>query len=455
MSLPSMSSSQAQQLSGKRFKVGKSEFFFEAQVVSGGQAMAIPLRNSAGHRIAFFRTHSVTAKTPVNIERTSWLMGQQLHRLSDTFISVPQLWVDTRAQGRPLGIDFDFDGAILGLAIGQTWKSWKRQMSLGKTPYLHPQLRLKLAKGLIRRLASLEMIGPTGMTHGDLSDANIVIDRVKESLNLIDFECFVFDSPTLSEPKLRVRDGGSMGTIGYAPDWHLENRSLEGEPFGDRFARDMLLIEFLGFRSKAPCDESPLHWKEREEVLEEIKPLTDLLKLSYLQDTNVFEWWDEDRFTSVELAETLGLSIEDHTDKRLAAAPRRPCDIKPSSQTTEGNALPAEAEPASFNFPEFQWPSLDQLPSWEELPNAIVSFFMAEFDRLTISFGRNLFKLWNAFLISLPALALTVVWVLAFVYSLTSLSLPSNLIVCAGLIYVAYRCLLKLNVIVKSTEDSE
>ena len=169
----------------------------------------------------------------------------------------------------------------------------------------------------------------------------------------------------------------------------------------------------------------------------------------------MFEWWDEDRFTSVELAETLGLAIEDHTDKRLAAAPRRPCDIKPSSQTTEGNALPAEAEPASFNFPEFQWPSLDQLPSWEELPNAIVSFFMAEFDRLTISFGRNLFKLWNAFLISLPALALTVVWVLAFVYSLTSLSLPSNLIVCAGLIYVAYRCLLKLNVIVKSTEDSE
>ena len=453
MTLPAMSQNQARKLTGKRFMVGKSEFFFENKIVSGGQAIAIPLKNRDGRRIAFFRTHSATSKTPVNIERTSWLIGQRLHLLSKTFTGVPQLWVDTRKQGRPSGIDFDFDGAILGLAIGRSWKSFKQEMELTKTQYPDAKFRLQLASGLIQRLASLERLGPDGLIHGDLSDANIIVDRNTASLNLIDFECFIFESSTLSNSKLKVKDGGSMGTKGYVPDWHLDDYSPEGEPFGDRFARDMLLIEILGFREDIPCDESPLHWEAREKVLAEIEPLATGLKLSYLQDPYVFEWWEEDRFTSIELAENLGLPVENHSDKLLTAPPRRPSGIKPTSQSNDHQ--PVETEPTEWKFPELQWPSLDQLPSWEELPKSIVEFFQSEADHLAIFFGQSLFKLWKTLLIALPTLVLAVAWMLDFVLSLRMLNLPTNLIACRGLIYVAYRGLQKLNIISDSNKKSK
>lgn len=258
MKLPVMTAIQAKQLAGKCITVGGKSFIFENDIKAGGQAIAIPLTDVAGQRVAYFRSLFAMAMTPAKIERTAWMIGQRLHLLSEAFIGAPQLWVNTEFQGRPTGVDFGFAGTIHGLALGTSWKSWKEDMEMGLRNEPGADLRIQFAKGLLQRLACLEAVGKSGFVHGDVSDANVMLDDVTGKVTLIDFDCFVFDSATLRKPKLLIRNGGSKGTPGYIPDWFCEETSADLAPLGDRFARDMLLIELLGFRDGDPIDLSPL-----------------------------------------------------------------------------------------------------------------------------------------------------------------------------------------------------
>ena len=172
------------------------------------------------------------------------------------------------------------------------------------------ELRIQFAKGLIQRLACLEAVGASGFVHGDISDANAMLDDASGKANLIDFDCFVFESPTLQQTKLLIRDGGSKGTPGYIPEWLSEDTSTGLAPLGDRFARDMMLIEILGFREGDPIDLSPLYWTEQEDLLEDIKRLAQRMELVHLQGMKVFTASESERPSSFELAEKIGLPIE-------------------------------------------------------------------------------------------------------------------------------------------------
>lgn len=431
MKLPVMTLTQAKQLAGKQFTAGGKSFVFDDDIKAGGQAIAIPLKDSAGNRVAFFRSLFAMAMTPAKIERMAWMIGQRLHLLSEAFLGAPQLWINTETQGRPSGVDFDFAGAIHGLAQGSSWKSWKEDVEMGQRDEPGTALRLQFAKGLLLRLACLEAVGSSGFIHGDISDANVMLDEVTGKVNLIDFDCFVFESPTLQKPKLMIREGGSKGTPGYIPDWFCEKSSPDLAPLGDRFARDMLLIEFLGFREGDPIDLSPLYWTEQEDLLDDIKTMASSLNLDHLRDMSVFETKESERPSSFELANKLGLPVENNVNQTLSSPPMMPFDIAAdmASERVKSERATNRTVETGEKMLELKFPTI---PKVEELPGVILS----KFDQAAILIGKQLLPLIKMVAVGLLGIAATVLWILLLVYLMLRLSLPANLIVCGLQIYL-------------------
>ena len=434
MKFPIMTTLQARKLVGTSLKVGGRQFVFENDIKAGGQAIAIPLKNSEGKRIAYFRSMLAMGATPEKIERTAWMMGQRLHLLSEVFLGAPQLWVNTASHGRPARIDFDFAGTIYGLALGTSWSSWKQAIELEGGNEPSAELRLQFARSLIQRLACLETFGPSGFVHGDISDANVMVDAANGSVNLIDFDCFIFESPTLKRSKLTVRDGGSKGTSGYIPHLFREDASLDLAPLGDRFSRDMLLIELLGFTGGImgsepdPFDSSPLYWVGQEEILVRIKRATTSLQLTHLQDMSVFDIPEAERPSSFELARRLGLEVENNVHQTLASPPALPNE-KPaqvSAETKQKAEQPAAKAP--LTLPSFEMPALEELPRL--LPKLV--------DKAVIAIGKFMLPLMILALSGLVGVAAVLLWIALLVYLLFSLSLPINLIVCGVLVYLTF-----------------
>ena len=56
MKLPVMTLGQAKNLAGCCLNVGGKQFLFDSDIKAGGQAIAIPLKNANGRRVAFFRS---------------------------------------------------------------------------------------------------------------------------------------------------------------------------------------------------------------------------------------------------------------------------------------------------------------------------------------------------------------------------------------------------------------
>lgn len=427
MKLPVMTLGQAKKLAGKSFSVGGKRFVFDDDIKAGGQAIAIPLKNGDGQRIAFFRSLFAMAATPAKMERTSWMIGQRLHLLSEAFMGAPQLWVNTEAQGRPTGVEFDFAGTIHGLALGSSWKSLKEDIEMGMRNEPSVDLRMQFAKGLIQRLACLEAVGASGFVHGDISDANVMVDDANGKTNLIDFDCFVFESPSLRKAKLLIRDGGSKGTPGYIPEWLSEDTSTDLAPLGDRFARDMMLIEILGFREGDPIDLSPLYWTEQEDLLDDIKRPATSLHLTHLQDMKVFKASESERPSSFELADKLGLSIENNVQQTLSAPPVSPSQTSSPAAPETKQTASRSANP-TLALPSFEMPSLENLPS----------LLAKQADRAAIAIGKALLPYMKLGVAGLLGVAGTVIWVLIFVYVMVNVSLPANLIACGGMGYLTF-----------------
>lgn len=430
MKLPVMTLGQAKKLAGQRFSVGSKEFVFDNELKAGGQAIAIPLKNGDGDRIAFFRSLFAMASTSAKTERTAWMIGQRLHLLSEAFIGAPQLWVNTKSQGRPIGVDFDFAGTIHGLALGTSWKSWKEDVEMGQRNEPGTDLRLQFAKGLVQRLACLEAVGRSGFVHGDVSDANVMLDDISGKVNLIDFDCFVFESPSLQRTRLLIRDGGSKGTPGYIPDWFSRDNSADLAPLGDRFARDMLLIELLGFREGDPIDLSPLYWTGQEELLTDIKNLATTLNLKHLESIRVFEAKEAERPSSFELADRLGLKIENNVQQALSSPPIMP--FQSTNLNQPQSADNARREPTRTKEQTRSTPREIRVPTPHEFSQLLVKWA----DQAAIKIGRSVLPLVKLGISGLFGIAATVIWVLLFIFLLLKLSLPANLIVCGGLVYL-------------------
>ena len=430
MKFPALRAGRAKKLFGKSLKVGSKTLVFESEIKMGGQAMLIPLRNPAGKRVAYFRSLSASSATAGSIERISWMIGQRLHLLSSTFRAAPQFWINSETHGRPEGIDFDFAGTIIGVANGQSWKSIKDAVvsADGQLPTL--SLRIELAKSLIQQLACLEAVGSSGFIHGDLSDGNIMIDLDKGKVALIDFDCFVFESPTLSKSALSFGEGGSVGTHGYYPESVEEPIPLDAIPLGDRFGRDMLLLELLGFGRKDSIEASPLFWEDTDGLFETIKTSATLLKLYHLLEQGVFDAPNSKRPSSLELATRLNLTVENHTDKLLDSPPwDYDAFIPPASEPSQQDSV--STDPASKSL-------LLEIFNPDFTLKKVLSNALDMVDQAVVGLGKGVIgagKIGAAFFLSL---LIMFAWLFLILWMLTNVNVPLNLILCGGFGWGSY-----------------
>ena len=430
--IPKISWDDASELEGKSIRVGSRTFRFGEVAAIGGQACAIPLLDADRVTTAFFRIPKSSIVTPPYIHRTSWLIGQELHRKHKVFANLPQMWWSTETHGQPKGVSFPFAGTIHGLAKGLTWSAWKTDIVFAEgspnDPFLYrnptKQQRLALAKSFIQGLASLECFGPKGFMHGDLSDTNLIMDPDSMTVSLIDFDAFIFESPTLDTPRLTIRNGGSKGTDGYIPEWLKESKSLDDHPVGDRFARDMLLLEFLFYSSECPENESPLTWDFKDELLSGIADLANDLQLSHLTEMSVFEAEESERPSSFELAGKLNLRVQNNVHRKLAA---KPTVIRRTSSSPQPNTPTAKKKKRKS-----PWRQALFAGDWQKLQT--LTWRMA--DRSAIFIGDRVLFLLTKLAISVAAVLATCLWVWLIIFLLLKINLPANLI-SAGIVAAA------------------
>jgi hypothetical protein len=309
---PTIRASQAVSLKGKPWNIEGQQLSFGAFHV-GGEAFACAMVNSSGEPKFFLRFLNKRFIRPGRIHRTAWLIGQRMNQVSELFVAAPRSWASTLTSRRPPGIDFDFTATVHTAVPGSSWREIKAARVCAQKGYrpLPPQeIRIEAAKQLISKLATFESIGTRGFVHGDLSDGNIVFDVGTGDLRIIDFDAFVYhDSSTLNYPSLSISGGGVKGTPGYCPLDLEINTTPEAAPYSDRHARDMLLLELLGFMEGDPFDSSPQFWGNQSLTLEAVAPGARKLGLPYLCQPSVFTATEDNRPSSRQLASILNLSI--------------------------------------------------------------------------------------------------------------------------------------------------
>ena len=108
---------------------GKSYRFADEEIVGGGyppmkpwvrgtEGIAYPLENERGEVAAFAKFFHEAQVTPKRIERTKWLVTQEIHSWTKELRGAPLAWLDTSNVGRPVGISFDFACVMTQAAAG-------------------------------------------------------------------------------------------------------------------------------------------------------------------------------------------------------------------------------------------------------------------------------------------------------------------------------------------------
>ena len=278
----------------------------------GGEGIAFPLVESGtDHIIAWlkmFRT-SVDERR----ERTEWMIKENIHSQSEYLSGAPREWIDTRVVGRPVGIDFDICGSLSVNIPGCPWEEWKNRMVEDKQR-IHDSFRLRAAIDLLKTTSILEK---KSICHGDLSPGNIILDlmanRKSPVLRLCDFDAIVVRTSRNSvKLGLSTDKGGTCGTPGYSPP-ELQDRCSAGEsvlPESDRFGRDILLPELLGFTHSQAPDISPMYWdtthlnrlwRSCQARLSRCDYAIAGTLRSYLRQPNLFDLKESERLSSKDL----------------------------------------------------------------------------------------------------------------------------------------------------------
>ena len=360
MRLPNLSVAQARKLAGREIYIEKEKFTFGDRPKSGGEALVVPLKNNVGQQVAFLRCVNATTATPEKIERTAWFIGQRLHQYGP-FKTGPSRWISTYEQGRPAGIDFDFVGTLHAAASGMSWREWKTAVEVGGIRAPSASDRIKMITSLLIQLTQIELLSTSEFLHGDLSDSNLIFDCQTKVASLIDFDGVVFrGSATLKHPALPVKRGGSPGTPSYIPPELASSVCDNSHPIGDRHARDMLLIELLGFQQGDPVDVSPSEWDGQGELLEEIRPLAKQLRLKHLAMTSVFALSEASRPSSAQLAAAIGLHLPQMNKPDLNSYPVMPV-VKAKPKPQSPNKTAGEYRQARKKKPAVE--SLPQTPA--------------------------------------------------------------------------------------------
>ncbi len=337
-------------LEGKSWKVGERTIRFQettkrGKIVvrpypSGIEAYAYRVIDQDG-TLAFLKLYKNDLKNK-RLRRLEWLISQEIWSWDESFRGAPRAWVSTQEYGRPNDIDRDFGGVWLTAVPGSTWHTWKGELESSDVQW-SDHIRTSLARQLIRSLAVLERVG---ITHGDISDKNVLIDVEGDNAKLyvIDFDGFVLrsvdkcsllrrwcvlfmrqlfnapmlfqeDVPTLASEncRLTVEEDGTIGTRNYAPPELMkafdEKRYRDLAPTTDRHARDVLLVELLCWGNKDCIDESPLEWEHDARKTAAGILRTSSVPLRHLVQNDLLELAPKTRPTSLELTEQVGISL--------------------------------------------------------------------------------------------------------------------------------------------------
>jgi diketogulonate reductase-like aldo/keto reductase len=377
-----LNNTQAKALAGSFLAIGEEVYRFrdydpaypgQPPWRSGAEGKAYPLLGRDDAVVAYLKFF--TRPNGKRLNRTAWLIGQQMHTWLPGLAAAPLLWVDTRLGVRAAEIGFDFAGYVAQAVPGETWLELKNRMRDAGT-FLPAAFRWRCVEDLVLATAVLER---ALVIHGDLSQNNIVIDpdapRGEPALCLIDFDAFVALAAG-SNQAIDAAAGGTYGTEGYCPP-DLSARAAVGDgsvaPYSDRYGRDMLILELLLMEPGLSPDDPPAQWN-RDELQRRYaawRASCDPARwqpLAHLETPQVFSLAEQQRPTSTQLAAALGLELPESpvicTDEPVsshsapatpsvrsfsARAKRRPGrrPARAQVQNQSRRAAPATAQPLS------------------------------------------------------------------------------------------------------------
>ena len=269
---PSVSQLEAKELAGKRWRINGDLFRFadydprepgQPPWKSGAEGIAYPLLGTDGTAQAYVKFFDALRVNTKRVNRTKWLIDQQMGTWVPELGGAPRLWVDTNTTGQPDGIGFDFACSLAKAAPGRTWLEMKVDVADGLVQ-LDDELRERCVCNLVRAVVHLEQ---RDVVHGDLSPNNVIVDvgaaPSEPALCLIDFDGFVAPAAGRSLYRLTAAEGGTFGTRGYCPpelERQCSNNDLSVAPYSDRYARDMLLLELLCYDESCDFEEPVSDW---------------------------------------------------------------------------------------------------------------------------------------------------------------------------------------------------
>ncbi len=370
-SLLTLSNTQAKELAGRVVKIGGATYVFKDYDAdhpgqppwrSGAEGKAYPLLDGDGSVTAYVKFF--TRPTQKRLDRTAWLIGQQMNVWLPHLSAAPVLWTDTRHGYHGAQIDFQFAAYLAKAVPGETWLERKSGIVDGATRFPE-ELRWRCVTDLLLALAVLER---AELVHGDLSPNNVVIDLDARpddpALYLIDFDAF-FASAAGANRVVTVAEGGTYGTEGYCPP-DLAAAANAGDPsaapYSDRYGRDMLLLEFLLMGNCLPSDDPLVHWN-REQLLRQFaawQARSDpkhVRALSHLDPVTVFNMTESRRPTSVQLAIGLSLPLPERRVLRRVTELTRPTPAILGSRPTITKTGGTSRRPLDEGHGRGQWPT--------------------------------------------------------------------------------------------------
>ncbi len=338
MDILTLSNTQAKELAGRVVTIGGVSYVFKTfdsdhpgqpPWRSGAEGKAYPMLDRDSEIAAYLKFF--TRPTQKRLDRTAWLIGQQMHTWLPNLAAAPVLWTDTRHGLHGAKIDFQFAAYLAKAVPGETWLERKTGIASDETRF-PDEFRWRCVRDLLLALAALEQ---ANLLHGDLSPNNVVIDLGapphEPALYLIDFDAFVAAAAEANQV-VTVAEGGTYGTEGYCPpDLAAAASAGDGSaaPYSDRYGRDMLLVEFLLMGSGLPADDPLVYWN-REQLQRQFtawRARTDpkcVQALGHLDPATVFTLDESERPSSVALAVGLGMSLPERRVLRRVTELTRP-----------------------------------------------------------------------------------------------------------------------------------
>jgi len=323
MNILTLTNTQAKELAGRLVTIGTETYYFrdyerdhpgQPPWRSGAEGKAFPLLDCCRSVVAYLKFFS--RPTQKRLERTSWLIAQQIHTWLPGLVAAPMAWGDTRHARRPAEAPFDFAGCLAQAVPGKTWLELKGAIH-ENSAHLTEDFRWRCIRDLVLALSVLEQ---EGIVHGDLSPNNVVIDVEapldRPALYLIDFDAFLAPAAE-GNAAVTVAEGGTYGTEGYCPP-DLAIAAAEGDgsvaPYSDRYGRDMLLLELLIMDCGMSPDDPPSSWnhdqlQRRYLAWQARGDPRSLPILPHLEPATIFAHAEPDRPASMKLAADLGMSL--------------------------------------------------------------------------------------------------------------------------------------------------